>query len=72
MREIETIPTCRTLSEGWHMPCSTQEQKGPVKHPTLEGSSLKETDMEFATIIFTSNVLMALVIYFVVAKIWQD
>jgi len=54
------------------MPCSTQEQKGPVKHPTLEGSSLKETDMEFATIIFTSNVLMALVIYFVVAKIWQD
>ncbi len=33
---------------------------------------MKETDMEFAAIIVVSNVFMAVFIYLVVARIWQE
>lgn len=47
-------------------------RKGSGNRSDAHSMSQEETDMEFAGIIIVSNVLMAVFIYIVVSKIWQD
>jgi hypothetical protein len=47
-------------------------RKGSGNRSDAHSMSQEETDMEFATIIIISNVLMAVFIYIIVSKIWQD
>lgn len=65
VHEPRTGSTGTSIADTW----SKRVRRG---HSPSRETSEKETEMEFAAVLIVSNTLMAIFIYIVVIKIWQD